>query len=72
MCWPIKRMEGNFATLMIFSGKDAPDAVAVLRKALAQAEDGSVVIAQVGFSTNLANLLDSKPDAVSPWTECLW
>lgn len=48
------------------SGKDAPDAVAVLRKALASQEDGSVVIAQVGFSTNIANLLQSKPDEHSP------
>ena len=48
------------------SGKDAPDAVTVLRKALAAEKDGSVVVAQVGFSTNLANLLDSKPDEISP------
>ncbi|TWU20437.1 Inosine-uridine preferring nucleoside hydrolase [Novipirellula galeiformis] len=48
------------------SGNDAPDAVAVLRKSLADAKDGSVVIAQVGFSTNLANLLSSKADRVSP------
>jgi hypothetical protein len=48
------------------SGKDAPDAVTVLRRALTDAEDGSVAIAQVGFSTNLANLLDSKPDDISP------
>lgn len=47
------------------SGKDAPDAVTVLRKALAGAEDGSVVICQVGFSTNLANLLDSPGDEIS-------
>ncbi|MCA9179307.1 MAG: nucleoside hydrolase [Planctomycetales bacterium] len=44
------------------SGKDAPDAVAVLRKTLAAAEDHSVAIAQVGFSTNLANLLRSPAD----------
>ncbi|MCA9264270.1 MAG: nucleoside hydrolase [Planctomycetales bacterium] len=44
------------------SGRDAPDAVDVLRKTLASAEDGSVVIAQVGFSTNLANLLRSTGD----------
>ena len=44
------------------SGKDAPDAVDVLRKVLAAADDQSVVIAQVGFSTNLANLLRSTPD----------
>ncbi|GAA5509693.1 nucleoside hydrolase [Novipirellula caenicola] len=48
------------------SGKDAPDAVAVLRKSLADAKDGSVVIAQVGFSTNLANLLGSSGDEISP------
>ena len=50
----------------LLSGKDAPDAVTVLRQALASAEDGSVAIAQVGFSTNLANLLDSKPDDICP------
>lgn len=48
------------------SGNDAPDATTVLRRALAHAEDGSVVIIQVGFSTNLARLLDSGPDEISP------
>lgn len=38
------------------SGKNAPDAVTVLRKALAAEVDGSIVIAQVGFSTNLSNM----------------
>ncbi len=47
------------------SGKDAPDAVDVLRQTLAAADDHSVVIAQVGFSTNLADLLKSPPDAHS-------
>ncbi len=46
----------------LVSGQEAPAAVAVLRKALASQQDGSVVIAQVGFSTNLANLLASSPD----------
>jgi purine nucleosidase len=46
--------------------KDVPDAVTVLRKTLAAAEDGSVVVIQVGFSTNLARLLDSPADAASP------
>jgi len=46
-------------------GDDIPDAVDLLRKTLAAAEDGSVVIAQVGFSTNLANLLSSKADQYS-------
>ena len=49
----------------LLDGKDAPDAVAVLRKTLAAAEDGSVVVIQVGFSTNLARLLDSPADAAS-------
>jgi inosine-uridine nucleoside N-ribohydrolase len=44
------------------TGKDAPPAVAVLRKSLAAADDGTVVIVQVGFSTNLAALLASEPD----------
>lgn len=48
------------------SGKDAPHAVDVLRRVLADQQDGSVVIAQVGFSTNLASLLSSKPDGHSP------
>ena len=47
------------------SGKDAPDAGAVLRKVLAAEPDGSVVIVQVGFSTNLARLLASGDDAVA-------
>lgn len=38
---------------------NARDAVAVLRQALQAEKDGSVVIVQVGFSTNLAHLLDS-------------
>lgn len=48
------------------SGKDAPDAVTVLRRTLAAADDHSVVIAQVGFSTNLADLLASPADDASP------
>ncbi|MDB5311099.1 MAG: Inosine-uridine preferring nucleoside hydrolase [Gemmataceae bacterium] len=47
---------------------DAPDAVALLRKVLAAQPDGSVVIVQVGFATNLARLLDSGPDTASPLT----
>ncbi len=43
-----------------------PDAVLVLRKTLAAQPDTSVVIIQVGFSTNLARLLDSGPDELSP------
>ncbi len=50
----------------LMSGQEAPDAVSVLRKTLAAAEDNSVVICQVGFSTNLANLLESAADDISP------
>jgi purine nucleosidase len=42
------------------SGADAPDAVAVLRQSLAGQPDHSVVIVQVGFSTNLAHLLEDS------------
>ena len=47
-------------------GSKAPEAVGLLRKVLAAQPDGSVVMVQVGFSTNLARLLDSKPDGASP------
>ena len=46
----------------IKSGKDAPEAVELLRKVLSEQPDNSVVIVQVGFSTNLARLLKSKGD----------
>jgi purine nucleosidase len=48
------------------STADAPDAVEVYRKALAAEPDGSVTIVTVGFLTNLASLLESKPDEHSP------
>jgi inosine-uridine nucleoside N-ribohydrolase len=44
------------------SGADAPEAVALLRRVLADEGDGSVVMVQVGFSTNLARLLDAPAD----------
>lgn len=47
-------------------GTKAPEAVEVLRRALANEADNSVTIIQVGFSTNLARLLDSPPDKHSP------
>ncbi len=50
----------------LVDGRKAPDAVAVLRKALARESDHSVVIVQVGFSSNLAKLLDSPADDISP------
>jgi inosine-uridine nucleoside N-ribohydrolase len=47
-------------------GSEAPEAVGLLRKVLARQPDGSVALVQVGFSTNLARLLDSPPDEHSP------
>jgi inosine-uridine nucleoside N-ribohydrolase len=41
----------------LLSGTDAPEAVALLTRILQQQPDGSVAIAQIGFSTNLARLL---------------
>jgi purine nucleosidase len=50
----------------LLSGSSAKSATDVLRATLATQPDRSVVIAQVGFSTNLAHLLDSPPDKHSP------
>lgn len=50
----------------LIGGADACEAVGLLRKTLAGQPDGSVAMVQVGFSTNLARLLDSKPDGNSP------
>ena len=47
------------------NGEPVPEAVGVLRGALASQPDKSVVILQVGFSTNLARLLDSPSDSHS-------
>lgn len=44
------------------SGRDAPEAVNLLRATLSKQPDASVVIVAVGFSTNLARLLDSPGD----------
>jgi inosine-uridine nucleoside N-ribohydrolase len=62
-----KRPDGSFVyPHRILDGAEAPDAVSLLRGTLAAQPDGSVVIVQVGFSTNLARLLDIKSDAASP------
>ncbi len=44
---------------------DCPESVDLYRKVLSEAEDGSVTVVSVGFSTNLARLLDSRPDEYS-------
>lgn len=43
----------------------AADAVQLLRKTLASEQDGAVTLIQVGFSTNLARLMESGPDVYS-------
>ena len=43
-------------------------AVSVLRQALVGQSNGSVVIAEIGYEENLANLLNSPADAISPLT----
>jgi len=47
-------------------GADAPEATGLLRRLLAARPDQSVVVVQVGFSSNLARLLESPPDEISP------
>lgn len=49
----------------IQSSDDAPDAVTIYRQILARQPNGSVTIVTVGFLSNMANLLDSKPDQYS-------
>jgi inosine-uridine nucleoside N-ribohydrolase len=49
----------------LVDGSKAPEAVELLRRVLVAQVDKSVVMIQVGFSTNLARLLDSKPDGAS-------
>lgn len=66
---PIAKYEENGALKYphdLASGDDAPDATMLLRRILAAQPDGSVVIAQVGFSTNLSRLLQSEGDDYSP------
>src|SRR5438876_2124612 len=61
-----RRPDGSFVyPHRILDATEAPDAVSLLRRTLAGQPDGSVVIVQVGFSTNLARVLDTRPDAAS-------
>lgn len=73
----VTREEGKFLGMVrdgttyphaLKKSSDAPDAVALLRKVLAAQPDGSVVIVQVGFATNLARLLETPADDTSPLT----
>jgi inosine-uridine nucleoside N-ribohydrolase len=49
----------------IKSNDEAEDAVTLYRKILSSSADQSITIVTVGFFTNLADLLDSKPDEIS-------
>ncbi len=58
-----RKADGTFVyPHRLTDGAAAEEAGAILRRALAGAADGSVVIVQTGFSTNLARLLDSAAD----------
>jgi inosine-uridine nucleoside N-ribohydrolase len=62
-----KRADGSFVyPHHLVDGREGPEAVGLLRRVLAGEADGGIVIVQVGFSTNLARLLDSKADEASP------
>lgn len=52
----------------LLSGANAEDAVPLLRRTLAAQADRSVVVIQVGFSTNLARLLETSADSASVYT----
>ncbi len=63
----MKKTDGS-SMFPIPDGWQPEDSVQLLRKLLADSPDNSVVIAQIGFSTNLARLLDSPADEISPLT----
>lgn len=50
----------------IKNNNQAQDALSLYRKILAAQPNGSVTIVTVGFLTNMADLLESKPDKYSP------
>jgi len=59
---PIKRRDahGKFVYPRRVEGAQAPEAVELLTKILNEQPDGSVTIAQIGFSTNLARLVATE------------
>ncbi|QDU81053.1 ribonucleoside hydrolase RihC [Polystyrenella longa] len=48
------------------TSSDTPEAYKLLRRVLAEQPDHSVAMVVVGFSTNIARLLESEPDEFSP------
>ena len=57
---------GPCASLAASSTPAPASAVEVFRRALAGQADGTVVMVEIGYLQNLAALLDSLPDAISP------
>lgn len=52
----------------VLTNDGVPDAVTVLRQTLVSLPDQSVAIVQVGLAANLADLVESGPDQISPLT----
>ena len=64
-----KRADGSYVYPRVRrDSQETPDAVALLRELLAGQPDASVVMLQVGFSTNLMRLLGTTPDGSSKLT----
>jgi inosine-uridine nucleoside N-ribohydrolase len=62
-----RKSDGSFFYPRRIVGRStAVEAVQLLRKSLAAQPDASVIVIEVGFSTNLARLLNSKSDSISP------
>jgi hypothetical protein len=66
----VTREDGKYNRQTIEKGpfpysQNFEDAVDLLRRTLEQQKDGTVVMVQVGFSTNLAKLLDRDKDLIS-------
>lgn len=62
-----KKPDGSFRFKRnITETTPVPEAVKYLRKVLAQAPDKSISYVSIGFLTNIANLLKSQPDEISP------
>jgi hypothetical protein len=54
------------AERFLVAATEIPDALPAYRKLLAAQKDRSVVLLTVGYATNIKNLLNSKPDEISP------
>lgn len=63
---PIQYYNRPLARSVGKTDEDYPDAAAVYRRLLAEADDNSVTIACVGFMTAMAELLESGGDDISP------